>query len=62
MAKKSEKQPSAVRMTRPHGFIDDNEVHRQWNQGEIVRDKDDIALLMERGAEFEEVQEEKEPE
>lgn len=45
--------PAKVKMVRPHGFIDDAGQHRYWQQGQVVFEPADIALLAERGAEFE---------
>lgn len=41
--------PKAVKLIAPHGFHDD-EKHHYWQQGQIVTNEDEIALLIERGA------------
>ena len=50
--------PSAIRLTAPHGFIDP--VHDKgvfhWEAGEIVTRPVTVALLIERGASWEEVE------
>lgn len=52
-AKASEK-PTAVRLTHPHGFIEnDTQRHRFWKAGEMITDQAEIDLLMERGAPLE---------
>lgn len=49
--------PKAVKLLAPHGFHDD-EKHHYWQQGQIVTDVKDIALLIERQAQIEELDEE----
>lgn len=50
-------QPAKIKVVRPHGFITDDGANRHWNQGQIVTDADEIALLIERKADIEEVAE-----
>ena len=42
--------PKRVQLVRPHGFIDEYGQNRHWQQGEIVGDPAQVALLIERGA------------
>lgn len=48
--------PAKVRLTAPHGFIDENSRHRYWNAGEVVGDAAEVALLINRGAPVEPVE------
>ena len=46
--------PTKIKMSRPHGFVDDETgVTRFWQINQIVFEPEDIALLIERGAHFE---------
>lgn len=45
--------PAQIKMTRPHGFIDDAGVNRYWRKDQVVFDPADVALLHERKADFE---------
>lgn len=52
-----ELKPARIKMTRPHGFIEEETGnHRYWHQDQVVISPQDIALLTERGAEFEPVE------
>lgn len=42
--------PARIELVRPHSFIDDTGLHRMWNQGQVVADPAEIALLFERKA------------
>jgi hypothetical protein len=42
--------PDSVTLAAPHGFYDEAGDLQAWLQGEVVTDKADIALLIERGA------------
>jgi hypothetical protein len=44
-----------VKLSRPHGFIDDYGAHRFWKAGEIVGDPATVQLLTDRGATIEDV-------
>ncbi len=44
--------PAAIKLVRPHGFIDEAGNHRYWQQDQVVFEPADIKVLMERGAEF----------
>lgn len=46
--------PTKIKMTRPHGFVDEEtgESH-YWHINQEVFEPADIALLIERGADFE---------
>lgn len=48
--------PQSIKMVKPHGFIDDKGKHRYWQQGQVVFEPDDIAVLVERKATFEVVE------
>jgi hypothetical protein len=45
--------PAKIRLVEPHGFIDDAGEHRYWQQGQNVTDPDDIAILVDRAANYE---------
>ena len=45
--------PARIRITHLHGFIDEDETHRQWKGGTVVSNPDEIALLIGRGARYE---------
>jgi hypothetical protein len=45
--------PKKIRMKHPHGFLDENERLRQWKAGDTITDPAEIALLHERKAPFE---------
>ncbi|HDR9003046.1 TPA: hypothetical protein QDA99_006591 [Burkholderia vietnamiensis] len=42
--------PESVTLAAPHGFIDDEGEAHVWLQHEVVTVKDEIKLLIERGA------------
>ncbi len=42
--------PESVTLAAPHGFIDDDGNAHVWLQHEVVTVKDEIKLLIERGA------------
>jgi hypothetical protein len=42
--------PARVKLTRPHGFIDENGTHRFWHAGDHVSDPATIELLIDRAA------------
>jgi len=46
--------PVTIVLRFPHGFIDDRGGHRFWHGGQRVDNPDEVALLRERGADFEE--------
>ena len=46
--------PQSVTLSAPHGFIDDEGNHRYWQQGQVVTDPEEVALLIEREASIEE--------
>lgn len=48
--------PAKIKMVQPHGFIDDEGRHCYWQQGQVVFEPADIALLHERKANFEAVE------
>ena len=48
-----EAMPRAIRLTRPHGFIDEDGRHRMWHAGHVVDDADEVSLLVRRGAQHE---------
>ena len=45
--------PRAVRLTRPHGFIDDEGTIHHWRAGHVAATADEVALLVGRGAQHE---------
>ncbi|MGI4793132.1 MAG: hypothetical protein ACRYG8_03420 [Janthinobacterium lividum] len=45
--------PRAVRLTRPHGYIDEEGRHRTWRAGHVAEHADEVALLVGRGAQHE---------
>lgn len=49
--------PKKVKLIAPHGFHDE-EKHHYWQQGQIVTNEQEITLLIERGAQIEELTEE----
>lgn len=42
--------PESVKLAAPHGFYDEAGDLQAWLQGEVVSNKADIQLLIERGA------------
>lgn len=52
----AEALPRAVRLTRPHGFIDENGIIRHWRAGYVADDAEEVALLVGRGAQHEVVE------
>lgn len=50
--------PLAIRLTAPHGFIESthNKGVFHWEAGEVVTNPETIALLIERGASWENVE------
>lgn len=50
------KMPEQIRLLAPHGFIDEDGKNRHWQQGQVVFEPDDVALLIERGADYEPVE------
>jgi hypothetical protein len=42
--------PDAVRLLWLHSFIADDGCHHLWHGGQVVREADQIALLLDRGA------------
>jgi hypothetical protein len=53
-AKKTGDVPESITLSAPHGFIDDEGNHRYWQQGQVVTDPEEVALLIEREASIEE--------
>ena len=45
--------PSAIRLTRPHGFVDEVGQHRFWPEGLVVTNPSHIQLLVTRKAHME---------
>lgn len=52
-ALKSASTPRKVRLTEPHGYIDDNGRNRTWAAGDIITEQYEIALLVSRKAPLE---------
>jgi len=48
--------PARIKLKAPHGFVDEDGTHRYWQQGQVVFTPDDVALLVERGADYEPVE------
>ncbi|MBB3175592.1 hypothetical protein FHR90_003454 [Endobacter medicaginis] len=42
--------PIAIRLTRPHGFVDADGRRHHWHAGYTVSDSDEVELLVSRGA------------
>lgn len=49
-AKAEAKYPAKVRLTSLHGFIDEDDRHRTWQEGDVVSDPSEVKLLTDRGA------------
>lgn len=45
--------PSVIRLTRPHGFVDEAGKHLFWPEGLVVTNPDHIQLLVARKAHME---------
>ena len=45
-----EATPRAVRLLRPHGFIDEVGVRHHWRAGHVASSPDEVALFLSRGA------------
>ena len=54
--------PQRVKLVSPHGFYTMTNELRYWNQGQETRDPDVIELLIARGANLQDVSDEKLPE
>jgi hypothetical protein len=48
--------PAKIRLTRPHGFIDQDGNDRFWRAGMVISAPGEVALLMDRGATHEVVE------
>ncbi len=46
--------PERIRMLRRYAFYDAAGMHRDWWAGDMVANADDIAVLAQRGGQFEE--------
>lgn len=47
-------KPAMVRLTHPHGFVEDDTGRlRYWKAGDVIKDPNEIDLLIERGAHVE---------
>ncbi len=45
--------PPLIRLTHPHGFVDDWGKNRTWSAGDVVGDPAEIKLLIDRKASHE---------
>lgn len=50
VSESSTPMPIAIRLTRPHGFVDADGRRHHWHAGYTVSDSDEVELLVSRGA------------
>jgi hypothetical protein len=55
-AAEKESQPTKIRMTHLHAFLDENQRQRRWKAGDVITDPAEIELLTERKAPFQKLE------